>query len=618
MRESILQKVLAKTLLRFLTCGSVDDGKSTLIGRLLYDAGLVPEDQWAAVERLSAQRGQTGGMPDYSLLLDGLLDERAQGITIDVAWRYFHTPRRKFILGDAPGHEQYTRNMATGASQCDLALILVDARKGILPQTRRHTAITRLLGIENVVVVVNKMDLVKSDELAFINLQRDFLGFARPFGVTEPVFIPVSAIHGENVVHRSERMPWYTGSTLLDYLETVEAGGAATNRALRLPVQWVNRTADFRGYSGTVSSGGIRKGQAVTVLPSGVRSRVASIVTLDGERDEAVAGNAVTVALAEDIDVTRGDVIVAQQDASAVVTDQFDAKLVWMDEQPLLAGRRYELRIGTATVPATVRRLIHRLNLQTMMHEAAVQLDKNDLGECEVITERPVQCDLYAAFRDTGSFILVDRISNATVAAGMVSANEPRKVFWEDITIDKAARSRSKGQRSRIVWFTGLSGAGKSTLANAVELALYREGLHTYLLDGDNVRHGISRDLGFGDTDRIENTRRVGELAKLMVDAGLIVLVSLISPFRAERRMVRDLVADDEFVEVYVSTPLATCEERDPKGLYKLARAGKVKDFTGISSPYEPPEHPELVLDTSVESLDACVRRIVALMMEKK
>ncbi len=618
MRESILQKVLAKTLLRFLTCGSVDDGKSTLIGRLLYDAGLVPEDQWAAVERLSAQRGQTGGMPDYSLLLDGLLDERTQGITIDVAWRYFHTPRRKFILGDAPGHEQYTRNMATGASQCDLALILVDARKGILPQTRRHTAITRLLGIENVVVVVNKMDLVKSDELAFINLQRDFLGFARPFGVTEPVFIPVSAIHGENVVHRSERMPWYTGSTLLDYLETVEASGAATNRALRLPVQWVNRTADFRGYSGTVSSGGIRKGQAVTVLPSGVRSRVASIVTLDGERDEAVAGNAVTVALAEDIDVTRGDVIVAQQDASAVVTDQFDAKLVWMDEQPLHAGRRYELRIGTATVPATVRRLIHRLNLQTMMHEAAVQLDKNDLGECEVITERPVQCDLYAAFRDTGSFILVDRISNATVAAGMVSANEPRKVFWEDITIDKAARSRSKGQRSRIVWFTGLSGAGKSTLANAVELALYREGLHTYLLDGDNVRHGISRDLGFGDTDRIENTRRVGELAKLMVDAGLIVLVSLISPFRAERRMVRDLVADDEFVEVYVSTPLATCEERDPKGLYKLARAGKVKDFTGISSPYEPPEHPELVLDTSVESLDACVRRIVALMMEKK
>lgn len=602
-------------MLRFLTCGSVDDGKSTLIGRLLHDAGLVPEDQWDSIVRLSAQRGLTGNLPDYSLLLDGLLDERAQGITIDVAWRYFQTPRRKFILGDAPGHEQYTRNMATGASQCDLALILVDARKGILPQTRRHAAIARMLGIGKIVVLINKMDLVGWDELAFINLQRDFLAFAKPLGVTEPVFLPVSAVGGDNVVHRSETMPWYTGQPLLDYLESVEVDGRAEAMALRFPVQWVNRAADFRGYSGTVASGSVRKGEPVTVLPSGVRSRVAAIVTLDGERDNAVAGQAVTLRLVDNVDVTRGDVIVAQEDASAVVTDQFDAKVVWMDEQPLLSGRRYELRIGTTSVPATVKRLIHKLNLETMLHEPAMQLDKNDIGECELITEHPIQCDLYAVFRATGGFILVDRISNATVAAGMVSSNEPRKVFWEDITVDKAARSRSKGQRPRIVWFTGLSGAGKSTLANAVEQALYREGLHTYLLDGDNIRHGISRDLGFGDADRIENTRRVGELAKLMVDAGLIVLVSLISPFRAERRMVRDLVAPDEFLEVYVSTPLETCEIRDTKGLYKLARAGKVKNFTGISSPYELPENPELVLDTSVESLEACVRRIVALLM---
>jgi len=609
--------VLTKTLLRFLTCGSVDDGKSTLIGRLLFDAGLVPEDQWASVVRLSAQRAQTGDLPDYSLLLDGLLDERAQGITIDVAWRYFQTPRRKFILGDSPGHEQYTRNMATGASQCDLALILLDASKGILPQTRRHTAIVRLMGIRRVVVVANKMDLVGWDELSFIELQRDFLAFAKPFGVSDPVFIPVSALRGDNVVHRSEHMPWYTGPSVLEYLEGVETDGHSMEAAMRFPVQCVTRTADFRGYSGTVVAGTIRLDDVVTVLPSGVRSRISSIVTFDGELPQASAGQSVTVTLRDNVDVTRGDVIVPTADTTAMATDRIEAGIVWMDEQPLLPGRRYEMRIGTTSVPATVKRLIHRLNLETMAEEPATRLEKNDIGHCDLMTERPVPADLYANARETGGFILIDRISNATVAAGMVASNTARQVFWEEVSVDKAIRARLKGQRPRIVWFTGLSGAGKSTIANATEQALYREGLHTYLIDGDNVRHGLSKDLGFGTEDRIENTRRVGELAKLMADAGLIVLVSLISPFRAERRMVRELLEPGEFVEVYVSTPLEICETRDRKGLYKMAREGKIQNFTGISSPYEAPEAAELVLDTSRESVEASVRRVVGLVMAK-
>jgi len=609
--------VLTKTLLRFLTCGSVDDGKSTLIGRLLHDAGLVPEDQWASLVRLSAQRGQTGDLPDYSLLLDGLLDERAQGITIDVAWRYFQTLRRKFILGDAPGHEQYTRNMATGASQCDLALILLDARKGILPQNRRHTAIVRLMGIRRVVVVANKMDLVGWDELAFIELQRDFLAFAKPFGVSDPVFIPVSALRGDNVVHRSEHMAWYTGPSVLEYLEGVEIDGHSIEAPMRFPVQWVTRTGDFRGYSGTVTAGTIRLDDAVVVLPGGVRSRVSSIVTFDGELPQASAGQSVTVTLRDNVDVTRGDVIVPTTDATAIATDRIEAGIVWMDEQPLLPGRRYGMRIGTTSVPATVKRLIHRLNLETMAEEPATRLEKNDIGHCDLMTERAVPADLYANARETGGFILIDRVSNATVAAGMVTSNTARQVFWEEVSVNKATRARAKGQRPGVVWFTGLSGAGKSTIANAVEQALYGEGLHTYLIDGDNVRHGLSKDLGFGTEDRIENTRRVGELAKLMADAGLIVLVSLISPFRAERRMVRDLLEPGEFVEVYVSTPLEICETRDRKGLYKMAREGKIQNFTGISSPYEAPEAAEIVLDTSVESLEKCVRRVVALVMAK-
>ncbi len=612
MKQSTPPGLVTSSQLRLLTCGSVDDGKSTLIGRLLYDAGLVPEDQWASIVRLSAQRGQTGDLPDYSLLLDGLLDERAQGITIDVAWRYFQTPRRKFILGDAPGHEQYTRNMATGASQCDLALILVDSRKGILAQTRRHTAIARLLGISKIVVVINKMDLVGWDELTFINIQRDFLAFAKPLGINEPVFLPVSATRGENVVHRGENVHWFTGQPLLEYLETVEVDNRAQAAAARFPVQWVNRTGDFRGYSGTLASGTLRKGDAVTVLPSGVHSRIASIVTFDGELNQAAAGQALTLTLTDNVDVTRGDVLVRSGDSSSVVTDRFEADVVWMDEQPLLPGRRYELRIGTTAVPATVKRLIHRLNLENMRHEPAEQLPKNDIGQCEVMTERPIPCDLYAACRDTGSFLLVDRVTNATVGAGMVTANQARQVFWEEISVDKPARARLKGQPPRVVWFTGLSGAGKSTLANAAEQALYKQGYHTYLIDGDNVRHGLCKDLGFSDTDRVENTRRVGELAKLMLDAGLIVLVSLISPFRAERKMVRDLLGPDEFLEIYVSTPLEVCESRDRKGLYKLARDGKIVNFTGISSPYEPPEQPELVLDTSHEALEVCVRRVIA------
>jgi bifunctional enzyme CysN/CysC len=612
-KESVLPRVLTKNLLRFLTCGSVDDGKSTLIGRLLHDAGLVPEDQWASVVRLSVQRGQTGDLPDYSLLLDGLLDEWAQGITIDVAWRYFQTLRRKFILGDSPGHEQYTRNMATGASQCDLALILLDARKGILPQTRRHTAIVRLMGIRKIVVVANKMDLVGWDELAFIELQRDFLAFAKPFGVSDPVFIPVSALRGDNVVHRSERMPWYTGPSVLQYLEGVEIDDHSIEAPMRFPVQWVTRTGDFRGYSGTVAAGTIRLDDAVTVLPNGVRSRVSSIVTFDGELPQASVGQSVTVTLRDNVDVTRGDVIVLTADATAITTDRLEAGIVWMDEQPLLPGRRYGMRIGTSSVPATVKRLIHRLNLETMAEEPATRLEKNDIGHCDLMIERPVPADLYANARETGGFILIDRVSNATVAAGIVTSNTARQVFWEEVSVDKATRARLKGQRPCVVWFTGLSGAGKSTIANATEQALCGEGLHTYLIDGDNVRHGLSKDLGFGTEDRIENTRRVGEMAKLMADAGLVVLVSLISPFRAERRMVRDLLEPGEFVEVYISTPLEICETRDRKGLYKMAREGKIQNFTGISSPYEAPEAAEIVLDMSSEPLDASVRRVVAL-----
>lgn len=602
-----------KTLLRLLTCGSVDDGKSTLIGRLLFDAGLVAEDLWASVERLSAQRNQTGGHPDFSLLLDGLLDERAQGITIDVAWRYFQTPKRKFILADTPGHEQYTRNMATGASQCGLALLLIDARKGVTPQTRRHTAIVHLMGIREVVVVVNKMDLIDFDELTFIGLQKDFLGFSKPLGVADPIFVPVSALLGDNVVQRSRRMSWYTGPPLLEFIENVEVRESTIENPLRFPVQWVARSADFRGYSGSVTSGTMRSGDAVKVLPAGVQSRIASIITFDGELAEAGAGRSVTIALQDNVDVARGDVIVSAADTSAVVTDRIDANIVWMDEQPLLPGRRYELRTSTLAVPATVKRLIHRLNLETLQQESAVRLQKNDIGRCEVMIERPVPCDVYDRFRDTGAFILVDRLSNATLGAGMVTANQAREVFWEEVTVNKVARASAKGQRPRVIWFTGLSGAGKSTLANAVEQKLYREGFHTYLIDGDNVRHGLSKDLGFGTEDRIENTRRVGEVAKLMADAGLIVLVSLISPFKAERRMVREMLQPGEFIEVFVNTPLAVCESRDRKGLYKLAREGKVQNFTGISSPYEAPEAAELVLDTSAEPIDACVLRVLAL-----
>lgn len=607
----------SKTPLRLLTCGSVDDGKSTLIGRLLFDAGLVPEDQWASVERLSAQRNQTGGHPDFSLLLDGLLDERAQGITIDVAWRYFQTPKRKFILADTPGHEQYTRNMATGASQCGLALLLIDARKGITPQTRRHTAIVHLMGIREVVVVVNKMDLIDWDERTFISLQDDFRGFSKPLGVADPVFVPVSALLGDNVVQRSRRMSWYTGPPLREFMENAEVEDLAMGNSLRFPVQWVARAGDFRGYSGTVTSGVMRSGDAVKVLPAGVQSRIASIVTFDGDLEEAPAGRAVTITLQDNVDVTRGDTIVSATDTSPVVTDRIEANLVWMDEQPLLPGRRYELRTSTLAVPATVKRLIHCLNLETLQQESAVRLQKNDIGQCEVMIERPIPCDVYARFRETGAFILVDRLSNATLGAGMVTANEARKVFWEEATVNKVARASSKGQRPRVIWFTGLSGAGKSTLANAVEQTLYREGFHTYLIDGDNIRHGLSKDLGFGTEDRIENTRRVGEIAKLMADAGLIVLVSLISPFRAERRMVREMLQPGEFIEVFVDTPLAVCESRDRKGLYKLAREGKVRNFTGISSPYEPPDSAELVIDTSAEPTETCVRCVLALLGER-
>jgi bifunctional enzyme CysN/CysC len=605
-----------KSLLRLAVCGSVDDGKSTLLGRLLRDAGLVPEDQWAAVERLSAARGNVGGEPDYSLLLDSLLDERAQGITIDVAWRYFQTRARKFIVADVPGHEQYTRNMATGVSRCDLALVLMDARQGVTRQTRRHTAILRFMGVPRVLVVINKMDLAGWDEKTYLRLCAEFLALSASLGTAEPAFIPVSALHGDNVVQPGTNMPWYSGPPLLRQLETIETDDTPADMPLRFPVQWVARAGDFRGYCGTLAAGAVKPGDVITVLPSTARGRVASVTTFDGTLDRAVAGQAITVALEEDVDVGRGDVIVAANDSTAVVTDRLVADVVWLSEQPLLPGRRYEMRTGGTVVPAVVKRLIHHLNLESLASESASRLEQNEIGRCEIMTERPVFCDPYARSRDTGSFILVDRLSNATLAAGMVTTNEARKVFWEKALVNKSARAAAKSQRPRIVWLTGLSGAGKSTLANAVEQALFLDGVHTYLIDGDNIRHGISRDLGFGAEDRIENTRRAGEIAKLMVDAGLIVLVSLISPFRAERRMVRDLVEPGEFVEVHVSTPLEVCEKRDRKGLYRLAREGRLPNFTGISSPYEAPEAAELVVDSSVEPLESGVRRIVTFLKD--
>jgi bifunctional enzyme CysN/CysC len=603
-----------RSVLRFLTCGSVDDGKSTLIGRLLYDARLILDDQLAALERDSRRFGTTGDDLDLALLVDGLEDERRQGITIDVAYRYFSTPRRAFIVADTPGHVQYTRNMATGASTAELAVLLVDARKGVLQQTRRHTNICALFGIRHVVLAINKIDLVDFDRAAFERIADEFRRFAETLGFVAVEAIPLSARFGDNVLARSPHTPWYAGPPLLDYLETVEPQRDRADAPFRFPVQWVNRpNADFRGYAGTVASGAIARGDPVVAAGSGRLSRIKDIVTFDGKRARAERDDAVTLVLDDEIDIARGEVL-CDPARRPEVADQFAARVLWMHEEPLLVGRSYLLKLATRMVPATVNALRHRVDVDTMQPLAARTLELNEIGFCHLATNGLLALDPYEACRETGGFILIDRATNETVAAGMVAhaLRRASNVHRQALAIGKAERAAQKRQVPALLWFTGLSGAGKSTIADLVEQRLHALGYHTMLLDGDNVRHGLNRDLGFTDTDRVENVRRVGEVARLMSEAGLIVLCSFISPFRSERQMVRELMAPGEFIEVYVDTPLDECERRDPKGLYAKARANLIPNFTGINSPYEPPEQPEIHLRTVGHSADAMAEQVMA------
>ncbi|PBB98415.1 sulfate adenylyltransferase subunit CysN [Mesorhizobium sp. M1A.F.Ca.IN.022.07.1.1] len=589
-----------KSLLRFLTCGSVDDGKSTLIGRLLSDTKQIFEDQLAALENDSRKHGTTGDDIDFALLVDGLEAEREQGITIDVAYRFFATPKRKFIVADTPGHEQYTRNMATGASTADLAIVLIDARQGVLRQTRRHSIIASLLGIRHIVLAVNKIDLVGFDKTVFDRIVADYGEFAQSLGFNSIVPIPMSARFGDNVTSRSERTPWYSGPSLIEHLETVSVDEAAIELPFRFPVQYVNRpNLDFRGFAGTIASGSVSKGDEVVVAKSGRASRVKRIVAHGGDLEQAVAGQAITLVLEDEVEVSRGNMLVSPA-ARPQVADQFAANLVWFDEQALLPGRSYILRTETDQVSATVTDLKYRVNVNDFAHEAAKSLDLNEVGVCNLSTRAPIAFDPFAENRTTGAFILIDRISNATVGAGMIlhSLRRAENIHWQSLDVGKRGRSDLKNQRPAVFWFTGLSGSGKSTIANLFERKLFASGRHTYILDGDNVRHGLNRDLGFTDADRVENIRRVAEVAKLMADAGLIVIVSFISPFSAERRMARELMGEGEFVEVFVDTPFEECARRDPKGLYARALSGEIKNFTGVDSPYETPENPEIHLKT--------------------
>jgi bifunctional enzyme CysN/CysC len=603
-----------KSMLRFITCGSVDDGKSTLIGRLLYDSKMIFEDQLAALEADSKRVGTQGQEIDFALLVDGLAAEREQGITIDVAYRFFTTEKRKFIVADTPGHEQYTRNMVTGASTADLAVILIDARKGVLIQTRRHSFLARLVGIRHIVLAVNKMDLVDYDQGVFDAIVSDYEGFARSIGIEQFVAMPISGFRGDNITTLSPNTPWFRGPTLIDHLEQVEVDNSADQaRPFRLPVQWVNRpNLDFRGFSGLVASGTVKPGDAVRVLPSGKTSTVSRIVTLGGDLDEAVAGQSVTLCFADEIDCSRGDVIAAA-DSPPEAADQFEATIVWMADAPLKPGRAYWLKIGTQTVSATVHAPKYEVNVNTMAHLAAKTLELNAIGVAEIVTDRPIVFEPYADNRTLGGFILIDKISNSTVAAGMLhfALRRAQNVHWQAVDVGREAHAALKGQRPAVLWFTGLSGSGKSTIANIVEKKLHALGRHTFLLDGDNVRHGLNKDLGFTEADRIENIRRVGEVARLMADAGLIVITAFISPFRAEREMVRAMLPEGEFIEIFVDTPLAEAERRDVKGLYRKARAGQLKNFTGIDSPYEAPQAPEIRIDTTTLSAEAAADRIV-------
>jgi bifunctional enzyme CysN/CysC len=616
--EGYLRQHEQKSLLRFITCGSVDDGKSTLIGRLLYDSRMIFEDQLAALEADSKKMGTQGQNIDFALLVDGLAAEREQGITIDVAYRFFATEKRKFIVADTPGHEQYTRNMVTGASTADLAIILIDARRGVLTQTRRHSYLASLVGIRNIVLAINKMDLVNYSQDVFNRIVGDYMNFASSLSIETIVAIPMSALAGDNITEKSGNTPWYMGPPLLRHLEEVETTTADGTASFRMPVQWVNRpNQDFRGFSGLVSAGTVRPGDIVRVMPSGRESRVARVF-LDGDMPVAVAGQSVTVSLVDEIDCSRGDVLTGVDDPIEV-SDQFEVTLVWMNETAMLPGRNYLLKLGTKTVVTSVTALKHKVNVNTLEQVASKQLAMNEIGLCNLSLSQPIAFDPYEKNRETGGFILIDRFTNETVAAGIIhfALRRAQNIHWQAIDLDRAARAAQKNQKAFVLWFTGLSGAGKSTIANIVERRLHALGKHSTLLDGDNVRHRLNRDLGFTDGDRVENIRRVGEVARLMTDAGLIVLVSFISPFRSERQMARELLPEGEFLEVFIDTPLAVAEQRDPKGLYKKARRGEIKHFTGISSPYEAPEAPEIHLDTTALTPEQAASRIIDALDER-
>jgi bifunctional enzyme CysN/CysC len=611
--EAYLHAQEQKDLLRFITCGSVDDGKSTLIGRLLYEAKMLFEDQLTALEADSKKMGTQGGNLDFALLVDGLAAEREQGITIDVAYRAFTTDKRKFIVADTPGHEQYTRNMATGASTADLAIILMDARKGVLTQTRRHTFICTLLGIKHLVVAVNKMDLMGFDQKVFEKIEEDYRSFAKSIGASEITVVPVSALMGDNMITRSTNMPWYHGPTLMAHLETVPVGDDLDTKPFRLPVQWVNRpNQNFRGFSGTIVQGTVKPGDQIKVLPSARTSTVERVVTYGGDLEAGVAGQSLTITLKDEIDISRGDVICAANDP-VEVSDQFEVEILWMSDEPMLPGRPYLFKSSTKTVPGTLDDLKYKVNVNTMEHVAAKTLALNEIGVCNLELDSNIAFAPYAENRNLGSFIIIDRFSNNTVGMGLIhfALRRAANIHWQAMDVNKESRAAIAGQKPAVLWFTGLSGAGKSTIANLVEKQLHAAGHMTYLLDGDNVRHGLNRDLGFTDADRVENIRRVAEVSKLMVDAGLIVLVSFISPFRSERLMAREMVADGEFIEIFVDTALAEAEKRDVKGLYAKARRGEIKHFTGISSPYEAPEKPEIRVDTTKLTAEGAADAIV-------
>ncbi len=604
-----------KTMLRFITCGSVDDGKSTLIGRLLYDSKMIFEDQLAALESDSKKSGTQGQEIDFALLVDGLAAEREQGITIDVAYRFFNTEKRKFIVADCPGHEQYTRNMVTGASTADLAVILIDARKGVLVQTRRHSYLCHLIGIKNLVLAVNKMDLIDYDQAKYDEIVADYAHFAATIGIENFTAIPISGFKGDNITSApSDNTSWYEGPSLVEHLETVEVlSSVAVNKPFRMPVQWVNRpNLDFRGFSGLIATGAVKPGDSVRVLPSGKTSTVKSVVTFDGDLDRAVAGQSITLTLADEIDCSRGSVLAVAENPPEVA-DQFEATVVWLADEDLHVGRGYWLKLGTQTVTATIQAPKYRVDVNTMEHFAAKTLSLNDIGVAEMLADKPLVFEPYSESRALGGFILVDKVTNATVAAGMLnfSLRRSQNIHWQPSDISREHHANLKNQSPRILWFTGLSGSGKSTIANEVEKKLALMNRHTFLLDGDNVRHGLNKDLGFTEADRIENIRRVGEVARLMADAGLIVMTAFISPFRAERQMVRDMLPEGEFIEIFVDTPLEVAEARDVKGLYGKARAGKLKNFTGIDSPYEPPENPDIVVNTVEMTADEAAEHIV-------